>query len=73
MEEKCPYSERCVFFANYGGRSSRTWKNLVALYCQGGLKGLCSLHKRYASGSLGFNDDVLPNGEEVPLPFHALP
>jgi hypothetical protein len=73
MEESCPYCSRCVFFANYGGRSSRTWKNLVALYCRGGLRRFCTLHKQYAAGALRFDDDVLPNGEDIPLPFHALP
>lgn len=73
MEKHCPYVERCGFFANYGRRSSRTWKNLVALYCQGGLCRCCILYRRYTEGGSHLEEDLLPTGEPVPLPFHALP
>ncbi len=73
MGKSCPYVERCAFFANYGHRTSRTWKNLVALYCQGELCSHCTLYRQLAEGRQPQESDLLPTGEPVPLPFHALP
>ncbi len=73
MEQFCPHHEKCSFFIRYGSRTSRMWKNLIALYCRGGLMPLCWRHHRYGEGELFPDEDVMPNGEKIPEPFQALP
>jgi hypothetical protein len=73
VEQLCPHHEQCSFFINYGRRTSRMWKNLIALYCRGGLMPLCSMNHRYSEGEFCCDENLLPNGEQIPNPFHGLP
>ncbi len=73
VEQLCRHHEKCSFFIKYGNRTSRMWRNLIALYCRGRLMPLCAWYQRYGEGELCYDEDVMPNGETVPDPFQGLP
>lgn len=73
VEDHCHDCENCAFYAKYGQRTSRIWKNLVSLYCKGRMRSLCIRQQRIAQGLYCPDADVMPNGERVPHPFQALP
>lgn len=72
MEAMCEFANRCGFFKKFGAKHSVAWRGLVESYCRGGLVGHCERHKLYASQGRFLNDEIMPDGREVPAVFKLL-
>lgn len=70
--DSCKYMGKCGFYQRFAAKNSAAWRGLFDTYCKGGLVRHCERNKLYSMETVGFSDEMMPSGKNVPGAFKML-